>query len=530
MSIVFSLFLLHESADIHPRSWICVSGKKLPKIVENLEKEILKSKELTREELSRTMGGYLRCSHTSFKQLFQKKRPFFPIPFLIELAEIAEDKKILNKINSNIESLKVNSASAAKVKACKKLDYNLAKIIGAFMADGSLSIQVVFSAREKKKLNPVKKKLLESKQTFSANYSKTRKEHYISINKNKSNESLVDTLLKEGKTNTQCHYTIELCDAYKDNVLFFKNLIKNVFGISPNKFYKKGEMWRVIFSNKILARFLIEFFGIWPGKKSDDAFEPEIIKKAPLKTRKAFVLGLLTFDGCVTKQGKMCLSSNSKSLVEAVEQIWKKDKIQCGISKGKGKNRVINAYLANSKKKLIQYFEPDTQKWKLIRWLEGRPTKKPIIKETGNTKISEAKILRLLRKEKNCDIVYLTRLFSCRQTTARYYLKTLKKQNKITLSNRVKMINPKNVSEKTTVSLNKKTHGKLFEKIKKKFAYDNAFADTLEIKKATLSAWKKRKNRIPLQHLEKMCKILGLNFQRFCSNLVREDREIAVIK
>jgi len=526
----FNLFLLSSPIDVHPRSWICASGKELHLIIRKLEQLAIKKQGLTREGLSRKLAKSLHCSHTSFKQLFQNKRTFYPLPFIIKLSELAENKKVLNEINSETEFLKVNSASASPVIFCKKLGYGLAKLIGSFMADGSLSIQIVFSEKEKRKLKPIVKTLVKNNQVFSLNYSKARKEHYLSINKNKSNRYLIDSLLIKSKTNTQGHYAIELCDAYKDNVLFFKNLVINEFGVNPNKFYKRGNMWLVTFSNKIMARFLENFFEIWPGKKSDDAFEPAIIKKATLKMRKAFALGLLTFDGCVTKQGKMCFSSNSKTLIEALAEIWQKDKIKYGISKAKGKNYVINAYLINNKKKLLQYFEPNTQKWKLIHWLDGNLTKKPVIKETTSTKISEEKILRLLHKEKNCDIVYFTRFFKCTQSTARYYLKTLKKQKRITLSNKIKSINPKNVSEKTTVLLNKKQHGKLFNEIRKKFVYDKEFANAMEINKATLSSWRKRKNRIPLQHLERMCKPLNLDFQEFCDNLIREDREIAIMK
>jgi len=158
--------------------------------------------------------------------MFQNKRAFYPLPFLLKLSELAGDKKVLSAINSKAEYLKVNSASSEPVKVCKKLEENLAKLIGSFMADGSLSIQVAFSVREKEKLKPVVETLLRNNQKFSLNYSKARKEHYLSINKNKANEALIDSILIKPPTNTQCHYAVELCDAYKDNVLFFKNLIR----------------------------------------------------------------------------------------------------------------------------------------------------------------------------------------------------------------------------------------------------------------------------------------------------------------
>lgn len=529
MSNDFNLFLLNSDIDVHPRSWICASGKRMPRLIKKLEVEAIKQGS-TREELSKKLGKKLKCSHTSFKQLFQNRRKFYPLPFIAELCKIAKKRKMLKEINSEIEFLKVNSASAGPVKACRKLNVSIAKVVGSFMADGSLSVQTIFSANEKRKLDSIAEMLTKNGQKFSSNYSQARREFYLSINKNKKNVKFIDSLLARPLTNTQSHYAIELSDCYKDSVLFFKNLVKSEFGIEPSRFYKKGDMWRVVFSNKVLARIFENFFGIWPGKKSDDAFEPGIIKKGSLKIRKGFAVGLLTFDGCITKQGKMGFSSNSKKLIDSLADIWKKDNIKFGVSKGKRKGYSISAYLSNKKEKIIRYFEPNTQKWKLAHWLEGDLTQKPVIKEAAITKISERKILRLLKKKKNCDIIYFTTFFNCNQNTARYYLKTLKKQNKILLSNKVKSVNPENVSGKTTILLNKATHERLFSRIRKRFVHDKEFAGALEINKATLSSWRKRNNRIPIQELERMCKALDLDFQKFCRNLAEEDREITVLK
>ncbi len=528
MNRIFNLLLLHNNLDFHPRSWICVSGKKLPNLINSLEKTVLIKESICREELSRRLSKDLGCSHPSFKMIFQGKREFIPIPVILKMSEYANDKKILKEINQNISYLKVNSASSKPVKAIKNLNTNLSKFLGSFMADGSMSIQLVFAAKEKKELDGIKAVLLKNKCSFSENYSKTRNQFCLNINRNRTNNKIIDSLLGNAKM-SQSHYTIELSEAYKDTVLFFKSLIDKEFEAKPVSFKRRENMWRIIYSNKVMARYLIIFFSIWPGKKSDEAFEPEIIKESNLKIRKAFALGLLTFDGCVTKQGKMTFSSNSKKLIESIAEIWKKDNIGFGITKSHEKQYVINAYLKNKKEKLLEYFEPKTQKWKLIHWLAGNLNAKPIIKDSPVTKISEERILKLLRKVKKCDIVFLTKHFNCGQSTARYYLKTLLNQKKISLSNKTKSLNPKNVSGKTTVSLNEKYHKKLFDAIKRNFVYDKEFANALEIKKATLSAWKKRKSRIPIKTLEKMCNILNFNLQEFCNNLVKEDREIASI-
>ncbi len=61
-----------------------------------------------------------------------------------------------------------------------------------------------------------------------------------------------------------------------------------------------------------------------------------------------------------------------------------------------------------------------------------------------------------------------------------------------------------NVSDSTTVLLNKRFHKFLFENLENEFAKDGEFAKFLEVHKATLSAWKVRKNRIPYIFL-KIC-------------------------
>ncbi|MEM0360606.1 MAG: hypothetical protein QXK06_04705 [Candidatus Diapherotrites archaeon] len=338
----------------------------------------------------------------------------------------------------------------------------------------------------------------------------------------------MDDLIKNSKK-AQCHYTIELSDAYRDNVLFFKKLVDKEFGVKPIICKKKQNSWRVVYSNKILARYLMKFFSVWPGNKSDDAFEPEAIRRCGMITRKAFALGLITFDGCITKQSKMTFTSKSKTLIDSLAEIWRKDGIKFGISKDCRNNFTINAYLENKKEKLLEYLEPNTQKRKLFYWLNGDLNASPVIHHSPTAKISEEKIFKLLKKVKNCEIIFLTNYFKCGQSTARYYLKTLAKQKKIILPDNLKSLNPEKVSPKTTVLLNKKYHKKLFNAIRKNFACDKEFANALGFKKATLLSWRKRKNRIPVWALGKMCNSLSLDLQNFFDNLIEEDREMISI-
>ena len=55
MSKKFNLLLLHQSEDIHPRTWICLNGPKLKDIIRDLEKDVLETQGYCRENLSKSL-------------------------------------------------------------------------------------------------------------------------------------------------------------------------------------------------------------------------------------------------------------------------------------------------------------------------------------------------------------------------------------------------------------------------------------------------------------------------------------------
>ena len=329
----FNLLLLHQPADVHPRTWICLKGIKLKTILKKLEKDVLKNQGWCREKLSREVANRLNCAHTTIKWILQGKHKFYSIPIILTLSKFSKDReKFLKKFKKNIEYLKVNSASAKPVKVVYKLNENLAKILGAFMADGSLSIQIVIAASNLRDLEKIKFKIARLKIHYSAGTSPSRNQHYISIQANKNNYNVLNKIILSFHLPTQTHYNIELTDEYKDNVEAFARWIKEEFNITPNGFKKKRNAWRVTFSNKILARYLMIFFETKPSYKAYSAFEPKIIKKSNLRIRKAFAKGVLMFDGCLTKEKKVLFSTVSQSLFTSIKQIWRKDNIKFGKS------------------------------------------------------------------------------------------------------------------------------------------------------------------------------------------------------
>ena len=534
MSMGFNLLLLHSNSDIHPRTWLCLRGTKLNKTFKLLEKTARHKNKLSRNAISKLISSKYGCSINTIGRILQGNTRYYPIPILLELLKLNKNsKKIVNQINKDTEYLKVNSASCKSVKAVKSLNKNLSKILGAFMADGSLSIQVVIAASSSKYLEKIKSKLENLKIKHSLGIALSRNQTYISIQLNSNNIKNINKILKNCPKNLkrQTHYAIELTEEYKDSVEAFKNWVEEEFNIQPNRFEPKKNAWRVAYSNKILSRYLTAFFEVIPGPKTYTAFEPRIIRKSQLSIRKSFARGVLMFDGCVSKNNRINISVKSGYLHKSIKEIWKKDEIKFGsyLSKRRsGTEFCLFTTAENQTNKLLEYFERGTQKEKLMRWLYGDVSNNPIIKTRDVSLLSTENILKILRKTKKCDSAFLKTHFKCTHTTVRIYLRILRNQNKIKLSNHPDGINVY-VDENTTVLLNNRIHNLIFQKIKDHFGLCKNFAKFLGIHKATLSAWKLRRNRIPVSVLKEFCSILDFDYNEALKSVVKVDREIAEI-
>ncbi len=532
MSIEFNLLLLHKPYDIHPRSWICFGGDGMRKIVSKLEGEVKTEKQKTREEISRIVSKKLGCHRALVKRALQNKNAFYPIPVILELSKLSKNGNFyLKKITSNIKYLKVNSASSKPSFALNKLTKDFCKVLGAFVADGSFGYQIIFSTEDESKIKFLKEIFSNSKIKFSAGRSPSRKEFFVSLRANRYNFKTIEMLIaKLSKDfNVQTHTNIELTDEHKSNVEAFKRWIKSCFGLEPTHFYKlKNEnAWRIVFSNKIFGRYLMVFFGIIPGYKTDIVKEPVVIKNSPLNFRKAFARGVLMFDGSATISGNIVLESKSRALIDSIADIFLKDNVSAGIRISRG-NHVLYTHKNNNKKRLLSYFEPDT--WKEYRLREAyfhTGTKSlSIYRKYSFNKLTTDIVLKELRKIKSCDINYFMQKFNCRHTTVMNYLRILRNRGLISLTYRPLKFNSKNVSESANVFIAKNTHEMLFTNLKKKFERYDIAADYFNLHKATVSAWKVRKNRIPLKVIKLFCASLDLDFSEIASKAVATDRRI----
>ena len=530
MSKGFDLFSLNSKVDIHPRTWMCFNGHNLGEIFKRLEKEVLGSNNLKREGLAKLISGKYRCSRNTIKRILQRNINYYPLPVILEMLSMIKNQIYFKKeIHKNVELIKINSASARPVKAVKKLSHNLTKILGAFMADGSFNLQIIIAASKLKTLTSIKNTFNKLDIHYSFGAAPSRNQYYLSIQQNRNNAKKIEEQIINNLHNfkIQTHHNIELTEEYKDSVEAFNRWIKEEFGIDPTNFKNKNGAWRTIFSNKILARYLMTFFSVWPGPKTFEAFEPEIIQRSSLPMRKDFAKGVLMFDGCVTQNSKISFSTHSETLFNSIKNIWENDGVKHGnnFNKKRGEN-VLFTTSENKNSAYLDYFESNTQKWKLLHWLEGKTNYPPIIKEEGS--LSAKKILRVLQKIKQCDTFYLQNQFNCSFPTVRTYLKILKNQALISLSNHPKRIS-EYVDRKATILLKERVHVFIFDKIKKQFGNFNNFANFIGIHKDTVSRWRLRKTKIPLHRLGDISSILNIEHATIFENVLETDREIAEI-
>jgi len=525
MSSNFSLWSLNDKdLDKHPRSWICIKGKNIKNIISKIEEDIITNKKTNREQISRLISQKLSCNFVSIKNVLRGKAEFYPIQIILELTTLSKNKGYKRILENSTEYLKVNSASAKPIKASKYLSNNFSKIIGAFCADGSLSVQFVISSKNKNQIEQIK----DNFNISSIKISSARKESYLALQINGGNIKKIKYFSsKNTEFHTQAHYVIELTDEHESNVKAFNQWVYNEFEIKPTSFYKRENAWRTVFSNKIFGRYLIKFFQMSPGYKCKTVKEPNIIKNSSLQIRKDFAKGVLMFDGCVTKNKRILFSTLSPFLSESIKDILTKDGLKVGAIKNKRGEYVIYTTSKNKIDKLLNYFEERTKKSDLLKWLDNRNFESNEL-NYDNDFAGGINILNLIKKIRVCDSNFLMKHLDYSHTTIRQYLLILKSKGLIKLSNHPTKLN-ETINENTTVFLNLEFHNYLFDMIREKFEKYENFAKFLEINKGTLAAWKVRANRIPIRVLKEMCINLNIPFNKALENIYETDREITEI-
>lgn len=318
--VELDLFKLHdEEEDKRPLSWICVSGKDFSTEVQKLLNDLYL--QFKRKELDLILVSQLGVSKITATRLRRKSREWYPLVFLQTILDIwkkslnrtdEELRKVKEKLLSKIELIKCNNGFSKPLKAVKKLTIELCKITGAYAADGTL------------------------------------------------HNSLV-----------------RITDGDKQAVEAFKGWVENTFEIKLSEVKSEdGGEWSLTFRNKVIGRYLNKFFDFPSGPKTYSVDEPKIIKKSTLKFRKAFVLGVLTFDAGIGIKPKIEFCVSSKKLRDSICEILK----LLGLEIRKGKSRYWRFWTSrldkNEALKWIELFEPGTEKWfkiyEIARGFQGR--------------------------------------------------------------------------------------------------------------------------------------------------------------
>jgi len=273
---------------------------------ENLKRKLVNSLKNSKDNY-KTISKRLRIDYTTLWD-YQNRREAIPLLFFKKLKEIYGIN--LEKYFNYLESGSLRN----RVKIIRKIDANIAKVLGAIVADGHL--------RKRK------------------------------------------TIFKDNRESI--HYELVLREEYKTNCLAFCKWFNKLFdfGLKP---IKRENHYEIYVSNKVLFLILNEIFGIPSGRRTEIIRAPRKIRNSNLKIKKAFLTGVFMFDGGVDYRNcYVSLVSRSKNLILDVNHILDELNLSpdyCSLNPDKlGRFRIL--FRKKDKlKKFIWIFEKDTEKW-----------------------------------------------------------------------------------------------------------------------------------------------------------------------
>lgn len=392
-------------------------------IKRNIKSKIFDYKKtISRFSLAEIIAKKLHCSSYIVWQSLSKRK-WIPIPIILELLKIWKEKTkkqysgmkdVLKEIKNKTEFLKLNNPASKPIKCIKNLDINLCKILGAFAADGNLYLQTKLSSFDSKNLKKIIKGISRDG-TRKIYFDKGRKCWFFQT----SDSEIINKIKNKKYPRTvwiSFSYKITLREQYKYSVKIFSNWYKDVFGIKLIVRKSKGENeWFVVTTNKILGRYL-NLFGFPIGKKSKIVNEPLIVKNSNHEHRKAFALGVMTFDGSVTLDGMLKLMVKSQKLRDSIVDIFSKEFGKNNLTIGFTKR---GEYFLQTKKTLPiesmkEFIENGTVKYKRLEMLLNiskinQNNLKTVLTELegNNVKLRYWDVFEILKKQKELDIYSL---------------------------------------------------------------------------------------------------------------------------
>lgn len=375
------IFKLHvPEIDRNPKSWICVKGK-------NLKQEIKKAMNLlriTRRQLARILSKNLSYSLTPSEKVVYFLKEWIPLVVIEEILDTLKKEKnlpehSLNKIScgiiNSIEFFRVNTLGSKPVKLPHELNTILCKIAGAHAADGTLIIGIEVRSKNKESIKNFLKNNYPIKK-FKINFNKHIRTYNVWLTDYNFLDKFKGNLPKDIRFSFLYHF--RLVDEYKESVEKFAEWFDECFGLKLQvRKHPKENDYFVCFQNKVIGRYFTEILKFQGGNKTRTVKEPEVIKSASINLRKAFALGVMSFDGCVELDGTISLNTFSVSLLQSVLDIILKDP-KCPISLKnkiiirKGRLRTLKSLTSSEYVYLSNVFEPRTEKWyKVLEFADG---------------------------------------------------------------------------------------------------------------------------------------------------------------
>lgn len=355
-------------------SWIVVNGPKVFVIFRRLLKKITEKSNCSVKSLSKKVSNRKGCSTSMLYDILGGRTKWIPLPLinnllsiLREFNEVKEARELRDNFLQSIKFLKSAPRSTVEIKAVKKLSTELAELCGIHAADGSLTLGINIESKDEKFLTEIKNKLQLNFPHLKISKIRKREDKYIiSVYLNHTLREGVLKYLNKNGISFSTHYVLEFIDSDKRSMGHLKKLIYKLFGysskITPRE---KGEGYYIFFSNKIIGRYLKNIFNFPIGKKSNIVNAPDLVKKAPFFIQRAFVRGLLQFDGSVRRNGNVAFSTNSRQLLDFFISVINKDKLK-GIIWERKNRKMELSFESPGAKQWLSYFIKNTLKYQRL--------------------------------------------------------------------------------------------------------------------------------------------------------------------
>jgi len=371
---MIDLFKLHDNTeDKNPYSWIVVDGPELFTNFQLLIEKVIEKSNCSVKSLSRKVSRRIGCSDSMLYDILNGRTKWISLllinDLLTMLREISAGKeatKLKNKFLSSIRFLKSAPRSTVKMKAVKELQPELAELCGIHAADGSLNLGISIESKNKKDIAEIKNKLNKKFPNLKISKWERKNKYIICFYVTQLTQTEILKYLNSYNINFSVSYKIEFVDSGENSMGYLRKLIANQFGYNIKIKTKGGGNWYfVLFSNKIIGRYLKSIFNFPLGKKSGIVDAPKLVKDGTFTIQKAFVKGLMQFDGSVRMNGNIALSTNSKRLLNFVLNVFKKDKLGGNMWESKNRKSELG-FESSPAKKWLTYFIKGTQKYQRL--------------------------------------------------------------------------------------------------------------------------------------------------------------------